>query len=133
MAGTGEQNITTVAVHGLRGTDSTLSLINPDHTHAQDLITTSPGSQLQRTPLGEATRFLNQQLQSTRNLYSDKLRANVELCGVVEELREEVRCHESEADQYKIENHNIETALSQLQETHDGFFARLSIMTGAER
>lgn len=79
-----------------------------------------------RLPLGEATRFLNEQLASTRSLYSEKLRANVELCGVVEELQEELQ-------QYKSAHHDIGTALGQLQETHDNFLARLSEMTGAEK
>lgn len=111
--------------------DNTLALISQDNTG--NLLASPVGSQVARTPLGEATRFLNEQLQSTRNMYSDKLRANAELCGAVEELREDVRRHLTEIDQYKAENHNIEIALSQLQETHNGFVARLSVMTGADR
>lgn len=79
-----------------------------------------------RAPLGEATRFLNEQLSSTRALYSEKLRANVELCGVVDELHEELH-------QFRSANVNVESALLKLQETHDGFIKRLSEMVGVDK
>lgn len=79
-----------------------------------------------RAPLGEATRFLNEQLSSTRSLYAEKLRANVELCGVVDEMQEEL-------DDYKKANANVESAMKKLQETHDDFVARLANMTGTGR
>lgn len=79
-----------------------------------------------RAPLGEATRFLNEQLSSTRALYSEKLRANVELCGVVDELHEELH-------QFRSANVNVESALLKLQETHDGFIKRLSEIVGVDK
>lgn len=72
---------------------------------------------------GEATRFLNDQLAETRKLYSEKLKANVELCGLIDELREEL-VH------IKSNNQNMECALSKLHETHNGFLSRLTAMTG---
>lgn len=79
-----------------------------------------------RAPLGEATRFLNEQLRKTREAYTDKLRCNVELCGTVDELKEEL-------EQAINSNHNVESALSKLQETQDAFLTRLSHVTGVEK
>lgn len=81
---------------------------------------------LVRAPLGEATRFLKEQLSSTRALYSEKSRANVELCGIVDELQEELH-------HFKSANVNVESALLKLQETHDGFVQRLSKMAGVDK
>lgn len=47
--------------------------------------------------------------------------ANAELCGAVKEGHENVRRQLTEIDQYNAENHNVEVALVQLQETHNGF------------
>lgn len=123
-------NNTTQTVRTSIADDNSLPHIHQDKSrfgnNERDPTFASPISTSSRAPLGEATRFLDEQLQSTRALYSDKLRANVELCGVIEELQEEVQ-------QYKTANHNVETALTQLKETHDSFVSRLSYMTGAER
>lgn len=83
-------------------------------------------STVSRHPLGEAMQFLKDQLTSTRALYAEKQRANVQLCGVVDELHEELH-------HYKSAKMGVENALLKLQETHDCFLQRLADITGGEK
>lgn len=99
-----------------------VSHIDPEYSNAENTIS----HDVSRPPLGEATRFLNEQLSSTRALYSAKLRVNAELCGTIDELQEELH-------HFKSANINVESALLKLQETHDGFIQRLAEMAGVDK
>lgn len=109
--------------------DETLPLIQSGQGNGQGTME-SGSENLQvtasRVLCGESTRFLNEQLSSTRALYAEKIRANVELCNMVDELRNELQYS-------KTSNINFESALLKLQETHGGFLQRLSEITGAEK
>lgn len=99
-------------------TSSSEGLVDGTHSKETNEITDSTR--------GEAAQFLRQQLNETRALCNEKLKANVELCGVINELKHEVQHLASSKS-------DIETALHALKETHDGFVSRLALLIGAEQ
>lgn len=120
--------------------DETLSYINEDLSPAratgnsgrvtiaallhQD-ETSNPRVLRTKTEMGEAAGFLSDQLAETRALYNEKLKANAQLCGVVNEL-------EQELEHIKSSGTDTESTLAKFQDTHQHFIAGLAAITGAE-
>ncbi|PXF47903.1 hypothetical protein BWQ96_02289 [Gracilariopsis chorda] len=74
----------------------------------------------------ETNGFLKTQFQHICGLYEEKLRANAELCGIVQAQKVEL-------DAAKSTQHDLEFTLSEQRDTYDTFIARLSALAGCEK
>ncbi|CAN8072350.1 unnamed protein product [Agarophyton chilense] len=71
----------------------------------------------------ETTGFLKKQFQHICGLYEDKLRANAQLCGIVQEQKVEL-------DSVKSAHHDLEFTLSEQRDAYSNFVSRLAILIG---
>lgn len=86
-----------------------------------------------RRSMGEAASFLSEQLTETRALYNDKMKANAELCGLVEELEQEVETLKKSNLELDSAGKDLVATVSGLKDTHHNFVDRLSGIMGCEK
>ncbi|KAI0562215.1 chromosome-associated kinesin KIF4A-like isoform X2 [Gracilaria domingensis] len=73
----------------------------------------------------QTTGFLKKQFQHICGLYEDKLRANAQLCGIVQEQKVEL-------DSLKSSHRDLEFTLSEQRDSYTSFLTRLAVLIGCE-